>query len=315
MSRHRIRRVAGGLALVAVLAAVVVGGSADAAAKPTGSAQIDILTFNVLGPLWASPTWYPEIDEPALLDTEYRRERLTSYLQSVRSTAELVCLQEVAASELPYLAAALGPGFTGAMSFNDPSYWSNWIVPPIEWEPNGTAVFARRDAFSDITVADRALGTGNHAAELTATHKASGRPVHVWSVHLDSDREKNRAREIDAVLAATPASASTIDVICGDINEDTQTGTVAGITKRAGFTDVLAAVGVRTATHPWSTSYNKSKRWAIIDHVMVRGATPSAGLVEDAGVASIADESERIEEYLRRMGSDHYAVLATVTTG
>jgi hypothetical protein len=59
-------------------------------------------------------------------------------------------------------------------------------------------------------------------------------------------------------------------------------------------------------------SYYNSQRWAIIDHVLVRGATPLAGAVNDAGVAGITDESTRIEEYLRRMGSDHYPVIATV---
>jgi endonuclease/exonuclease/phosphatase family metal-dependent hydrolase len=277
--------------------------------------EIDVVSYNVLGPLWASPEWYPEVDDVSLLDAEARRARITEYLRSVRTGAEIVCLQEVTASELPHLQDALGGGFVGMMSVNDPDFWSDWLRPPLLWEPNGTAIFARTDAFDDIVVEDRALGTGNHAVGLAATHIESGAPVRAWSAHLDSDRANNRATELDSVLAAMPPSEDAVDVICGDLNEDAVIGTVGGIVRRAGFASVLASIGNREATHPWSEGYYKSTRWAILDHVLVRGATPLAGDTVDAGVAGIEDESERIEEFLRRMGSDHYPVVATVALG
>ena len=71
-------------------------------------------------------------------------------------------------------------------------------------------------------------------------------------------------------------------MICGDINEDTIIGSVSGLFDRAGFVDVLASAGNREATHPWDTTYHNSTRWLVI------------------------------EENLRRTGSDHYPIIATL---
>jgi endonuclease/exonuclease/phosphatase family metal-dependent hydrolase len=304
-----LHRIAGPIA--AVGAAILVVGSAGATTRAGADHDIDVVSYNVLAPIWASPVWYPEIDEYDLLDADDRRESITAYLESIAPTAEIVCLQEVQASELHAFEAAL-PGFVGGMAVNDEDFWSNWIIPPITWEPNGTAIYANDDVFDDIAVADVALGTGNHGSLLTAIHTATDTPVRAWSLHLDSDRTNNRGTELRTALAMIPAEPGTVDILCGDFNEDTVVGTVAGIVKRAGFTDVLAAVGERSSTHPWSDGYYKSGRWAVLDHVLVRGAEPVAGEVVDADTAEIADQSERIEEFLRRMGSDHYPVAATV---
>jgi hypothetical protein len=80
------------------------------------------------------------------------------------------------------------------------------------------------------------------------------------------------------------------------------------VLQRAGFTDVLAAVGVREPTHPWSSQYNGATRWAIIDHLLVRGATPRSGDVIDYGVWSIENETARIEANFVNTGSDHFPV-------
>ncbi len=84
------------------------------------------------------------------------------------------------------------------------------------------------------------------------------------------------------------------------------TGTVSGVVERAGFVDVLAAVGSREPTHPWSSTYNGAPRWSIIDHLLVRGARPLSGDVLDFGAFAIADELARIEANFRNTGSDHY---------
>ena len=89
-------------------------------------------------------------------------------------------------------------------------------------------------------------------------------------------------------------------------------GTVSGAVERAGFADVLAAVGNREPTHPWSSSYNGATRWAIIDHLVVRGARPLSGEVLDFGALSIADELTRIETNFRNVGSDHFPIVGVV---
>jgi endonuclease/exonuclease/phosphatase family metal-dependent hydrolase len=296
-----------GLAVLAFLSWV-----GSAAATPQESRALQVVAFNVLAPPWASPVWYPAALDPALLQREFRRDRIQEFLVSVRDATDVFCLQEVTDVEFREFLRALGPGFEGFMAHNDPDFWSNWIVPDIPWEPNGTAVVVRRSRFSAREFEDLAIsGDGNHAAAFRGTDRESGRGVRAFSVHLDSDRESNRSRELDSLLEQSPDRGG-VDVICGDINEDTVTGGLGVRLETAGFVDVLAAVGNREPTHPFSESYNRSARWAILDHVLVRNGTPATGRVFDFGVWAIADEVKRIEENLRRSGSDHFPVAGTI---
>ena len=294
--------------LVAVAALAVSAGAAPAA-PPARDARLPMVTFNVLAPVWAAPDWYPAEMDMSLLDADFRRPRITAFLEARAADTDVVCLQEVQESELPAFLAALGSGFTGAMAHNDRDWWSNWVVPSIPWAPNGTAIAVRRQAFSSLSFRDIPLsGDGNHAEIVEGVHRATGRRFRAASIHLDSDVEANRGREANALMAELPAAAGTTDVVCGDFNEDAVTGKAGGIMRRAGFVDVLDAVGNREPTHPWSSSYNGATRWAIIDHLTVRGARPLSGDVLDFGGLLIADELTRIESNFRTTGSDHYPV-------
>jgi len=309
-----MRRMLAAIALVVASVAVTLFGwgiHAAAAAEPEH--RVQVLTLNVLAPIWAGAVWYPKDMDSSLLDREYRRARTQAFLREVRDQIDVVCLQEVNEAELPYYLAALGPEFEGAMAFNDPAFWSNWLVPEIPWEPNGTAAAVRKSGFADRHFEDLPLADdGNHAAVFEGRHRASGRTVRVQSVHLDSDSNSNRVEELRTLMLRYPSHPGIVDVVCGDFNEDTVTGSSAGIIKRDGYLDVLASVGNREATHPWSTTYYSSVRWAVIDHVLVRNALPIGGDVMDFGLWSIADETDRIEEDLRVSGSDHFPVTATV---
>jgi len=308
---NAMRRLSLGLA-TALACSLAIWAPASPAAPPARDARLPMVTFNVLAPVWAAPDWYPPEMDMSLLDTSYRRARLTAFLASRAADTDVFCLQEVQESEFPAFLAALGSGFTGAMAHNDRDWWSNWVVPSIPWAPNGTAIAVRRQAFSNLTFRDIALsGDGNHAVLVEGVHRATGRRFRAASIHLDSDVEANRGREANALMAALPAAAGTIDVVCGDFNEDAVTGKAGGIVRRAGFVDVLDAVGNREPTHPWSSSYNGATRWAIIDHLTVRGAQPLSGDVLDFGGLSIADELTRIESNFRTTGSDHYPVAGT----
>ena len=297
---------------LAVLAGLVVLAAWPAAAPappPPRDAEIGMVTFNVLAPVWAAPDWYPPDMDMSLLDADYRRARITSFLSSRAADTDIFCLQEVQESEFPAFLAALGGGFTGAMSHNDRDWWSNWVVPEIPWAPNGTAIIVRRQAFSNLVFSDIALSDdGNHAELVEGVHTATGRRFRAASIHLDSDVEANRRREARSLMSQLPSASNTTDVVCGDFNEDSVTGTVGGVVQRAGFVDVLAAVGNREPTHPWSSTYNGATRWAIIDHLTVRDAQPLSGDVLDFGGLSIADELTRIESNFRTTGSDHYPV-------
>jgi endonuclease/exonuclease/phosphatase family metal-dependent hydrolase len=133
----------------------------------------------------------------------------------------------------------------------------------------------------------------------------------VASIHLDSDFESNRLREARSLMQQLPAASATTDVVCGDVNEDAVTGAVSNVLEPAGFVDLLAAVGNREPTHPWSSSYNRAPRWSIIDHIVVRNGRPLSGDVFDFGVWSIEDEVARIEANFRNTGSDHFPLGGT----
>jgi endonuclease/exonuclease/phosphatase family metal-dependent hydrolase len=306
------RRLLCTLAVAATLAALP--SAATAADPPAGSARLDVVAFNVLAPIWAAPVWYPDELDTALLDAAYRRGRIAAFLASQADSADVVCLQEVQESELPAFLAALGDDFAGAMSHNDPGFWSNWVVPELGWQPNGTAVIVRKSVFGGLSLRDIALsGDGNHAIVADGVDPATGRRVRAASVHLDSDVQANRNREIRSLVAQVAPAPGATDVLCGDFNEDTVTGAISHVVEQAGYTDVLDAVGNREPTHPFTSSYNTAPRWAIIDHVLARGAAPLAGDVLDFGVWSIPDEVPRIEANLRNTGSDHFPITGSVS--
>ena len=244
------RRALTALALAAVLPRVA------QASKP-----LSVLSFNVLAPLWAAARWYPDRLNPALLDRAFRRERVATFLDGAGRSRDIVCLQEVEAGEMPYYEQALGGGFVGAFASHDPAYWSNWLVPELPWVPNGNALFVRRAALAEFRFSDLSLGgTGNHAVMLSGVLAGSRRPLRAASVHLDADRNNGRRIEFKSLLAQWPAGAGSVDLIAGDINEDTVSGSLGGELKRAGFADVLAAIGNREATHPFSSTYNGATR-------------------------------------------------------
>ena len=303
MTDRAATRIAG-----AVLA-LLIGAGADPAAPPS---TLRVVAFNVLAPIWSSSVWYPKDMDTALLETEYRRARITAFLSSIAADADVVCLQEVQDSEFPYFMAALGADFQGAMAVNDRKLWSNYLVDT-SWAPNGTAIAIRRSLLDgDAQFRDLPTYGGNHVSVVTGTHVASGRRLRANSVHLDSERTSNRTKELRALFADASPESGAVDVVCGDINEDTIIGSASGLFDRAGFVDVLASAGNREATHPWSTTYNNSTRWLVIDHILTRGATPIAGEVLDMGSSTIADEVGRIEENFRRTGSDHYPIVGTL---
>jgi hypothetical protein len=132
------------------------------AAPPPREAQISVVAFNVLAPLWAAPNWYPGEMDMSLLDTEFRRERIIRFLTNQASTTDVFCLQEVQQSELPYFLAALGPVFRGFMAHNDPDWWSNWLVPEILGRRTGrrsSSIASRSSSLPSATLRSQETGT------------------------------------------------------------------------------------------------------------------------------------------------------------
>jgi endonuclease/exonuclease/phosphatase family metal-dependent hydrolase len=279
------------------------------------AASIKVVTFNVLGPIWADPALYPP---GAPLDREYRRARIISALNNLKKDADNIALQEVVESEFPYYLAGLGNDWVGLGAYHDPNYWSNWLIPSIPWEPNGVAIFVNRKTFKSIGFSDNALSdSGNHAALFIGVHKSTNKQVRAFSVHLDSDHAYNRNKELAAALGILAPKDGVIDVIAGDINFETDTGNLRDDLNKALFVDILHQLGTEDLTSPYATSYYKADNWGIIDHVIIRNGSPKEGYVVNYGlyekypIVPSGSDDPRIIENFQIDGSDHFPVVGS----
>lgn len=297
---------------VALFWLVAMASAAPARAQSAG--EVRVLTFNILAPCWASPSYYPVAVAP-WLDRYLRRQAIIGFLKSRADSVDVFALQETTPVELAAIADALGTKWAAFQANHRPDYWSNWIVPEIPWEPNGVALVVRRSRFSNATFEDVALSdSGNHGAIFSGT-LSSGERVRVASIHLDSDHASNRKRELGALLDRLGNAKGSRDFIAGDFNFETDAGNLKTDLKRAGFASILEALGTARNTHPWDTKYNGADNWGIIDHVMARNAVPISGFVIDFDLFARYpdDEVSRIVMNLRLCGSDHFAVFASAS--
>jgi mRNA deadenylase 3'-5' endonuclease subunit Ccr4 len=85
-----VRRLSPALAIAVV--SLAVSASAAPGAPPAREVRLPMVTFNVLAPVWAAPDWYPPEMDMSLLDTAYRRARLTSFLAARAADTDVVCL-------------------------------------------------------------------------------------------------------------------------------------------------------------------------------------------------------------------------------
>lgn len=287
-----------------------------------GSAQaasIKVFSFNVLAPPWAKLSSYPESSWP-YIDRTIRRQAIINTLNSIKSSTDVICLQETTPIEFGYFAATL-KDFVGIQANHDPSYWSQYITQNPPWELNGTAIFVNKRVFSNISLSDVALSdSGNHAAYLTATHKATNQKFRILSVHLDSDTGGNRNKEMQAAIQLLPALNSSIDMIVGDFNSSPEQGNYFVDLNRAGFNDVLDGVGNTELTSPYTTAYSSSTNFGELDHIVVRNASPLAGDVIDnnlfqlyPALPSNTYENDRITENMRLTGSDHFPIWGSIS--
>ena len=267
-----------------------------------------VATWNVLAAPWAAPAFYPDGMDATLLDRDARAGLVATAF--VGLDAEVVCLQETTPPDLATIFAT-ADGYDVHAVPNGRELWASWATPELPWEPNGTAVAWRRDAFTDAVAGELSLGGGNVATTVELIH-SSGARVRVASVHLDVDRPDLRRTQLPAALTVFPAVDGAFDLVAGDCNEDTVGTELGAIVAGAGFVDALNELEVFAPTHPYARPGDDWTALARLDHVLVRGATPMAGQVVDAGTWAVEVPGIRMAELLRRTGSDHDAVVATV---
>ena len=299
-----------GLLCVALMALVVLLAIAGEDAVQAAGDSLTVVTFNILAPCWASPSYYPEESWP-FLPRDIRRTRILEVLKS-QSGADIIALQEVNEPEFLFLKNALDKDYYAANTFHSPTYWSNWITVTPPWEPNGNALFLKRKSFRNVSFQDLALSTnGNHAVYAEALQAGTNRRIRVASIHLDSDYPYNREAELQGLLDLLPAAKNATDIIAGDFNIDITKTSLQNNLKLAGFQSLLPALGITTTTSPFGT-YNKSSAYGPIDHITLRNAAPVSGAVIDFGLLAAypdqKDDVTRIVLNMQQSGSDHFPV-------
>lgn len=292
--------------------------SINASSAPNKS--LNVITFNILAPCWASPSYYPAITVP-YLDRVFRRGNIINFLKS-QPQSDVIALQEVTQIEFGYINNALKNNYIGFMSFHSPTYWSNWITIDPPWEPNGNAIFLKKSRFKNIAFQDIALSDdGNHAAYAEAIDGSTNKAIRAVSIHLDSDYPYNRERELGSLLNFMKSAANKVDIIAGDFNIDIENSTLKQNIITNNFTNILAALGITEMTSPYSSTYYRHSVFGAIDAVIVRNGLPQSGLIYDFNLfnlypitsnqAPTINEDKRITENMKISGSDHFPVGAS----
>jgi endonuclease/exonuclease/phosphatase family metal-dependent hydrolase len=280
------------------------------------SNKIRVLSFNILAPCWADPSYYPASTAP-LLNRLTRRKTIIDLLKSYQNSVDVFALQEVAQSEFNCLKEALKMTHIGFQANHASSYWSNWITPANPWEPNGNAIFVNKSLFTTISFEDFASsGSGNHSALFTATIKNSGgKMIRAASVHLDSDYPYNRKNELGAVLAKWLPKSNNLDIILGDFNTETDATNIQTDIKKAGYNDLLELLGTARQTHPWDSKYYGADNWGIIDHITYRNGSAVSGAVVDFNLFQLYPNNEeaRININFQQSGSDHFPLTGVIS--
>ena len=272
---------------------------------------INLCTYNVLAPCWADPTIYPA-SSLAYLDRYVRRAIIINVLKNLAQTNDIIALQETQDDEFPALQTAMAKiGFVGFSTNHHDDYWGSYATVDPPFVSNGVALFWNQKKLNLLEINGYNFSDDGNRGVI-AYFRQNNKLFRVTCAHLDTDTGGRRAKEAKGIVDLLVPNDNLIDIILGDFNFDTDQGVYNNIFNN--FIDVLAAVGNENQTHPFTTSYAKNANYGVIDHIMVRNATPVAGNILDFNVwTDGANEEERINLTLQRNGSDHFIVTGSVS--
>lgn len=259
---------------------------------------MNIISFNILAPIYTHEIFYPNIN-PELLKTNNRLKLILKFIKNNKNQVDLFCFQETTESIYPYLVSELGSDFTGFIAYNEPSYWSNWIIPPIKYEKNGPSIFLNKSRFNNIKFSDIKLKTGNHTA--LASCQFNSKKFNILSVHLDFDGLSTRESELFEIISLLN-NTNNHDLIIGDLNNNI-IGNFQIILDKNNFQDLLKNLNIIGQTIP---KFNHN-----IDHILYRSPDikPAFGKIIDFDISEIPDPNKRMEKALQTLGSDHYPIF------
>lgn len=269
-----------------------------------------VVSFNILAPCWASATHYPASTAP-YLNRELRRSHIINFLNSVADKADIIALQEVTEIEFGFIKNELQTQFYAFMAYHDPLYESEWITQDPPWEPNGVAIFVKKNQFHHVSFQDLALtNDGNHSAYFEGVQSSTGTTIRAASIHLNNEHGANRYRELHSLSDFMSPRANTKDIIAGDFNIGTQTGKINYLLTTNNFIDNLHVLNHEEWTSPFDSDGDKNA--GIIDHIVTRNLIPLDGHVQnfDLWQTFPKDEVGRIIANLQLSGSDHFPIFS-----
>ena len=273
--------------------------------------SLNILSFNVLAPCWASIDYYP-VNAAPYLDRIMRRNKIILFLNSVSNKTDIIALQETTKTEFEFFKQAL-PDFYAFETFHDASYWSDWITTTPPWEPNGVAIFVKKSTFNKVAFQDLPLTQdGNHSAYFEGTLKNTGETIRAASVHLDEEHGYNRKNELYTLINFMTPDTNKYDIIAGDFNYGTQSGSLRHLLDKFHFTDALYSLHREEWTSPFSMEGDINA--GILDHIATRNATAIDGHVINFNLWKRypTNENKRIIENFKISGSDHFPIFSQV---
>lgn len=254
--------------------------------------QIQLLTFNVLAPVYANPTYYFPTTMP-YVQKEVRRAKIIEILNTMRPNADVIALQEVSVDtldvingvtylkegEYKYFLAALQDEYYGFHTSHDRTYWSKYYDYS---DPNaynayvdtGIALFIRKSKFTNVDFQDIGLGTGNHMI-LAEADAPEGKRIRVAAIHFDSDVGGNRNYEFSQALSHMVPDEDILNFMMGDFNAGFDEATLKHDYEQSIFADTMLALeatlnitGINKRTRPSSESYYNAPHFGPIDHVL-----------------------------------------------
>lgn len=271
--------------------------------------EINIISFNILAPIFTDSKWYPGINL-SLLDTQSRIKSILEYINENKNFTDVFCFQETTESVFPYLLAELESDFSGFFAVNDKNYWENWIIKPMEYQKHGPSIFIKKSKFKNINFTDIKSKTGNNVA--MAICKLDNQQIRFSSVHLDYGQEFNRIIELTNIMEGLNKNYSDnqIDFIIGDLNTDL-IGQVKNIFETNYFFDLLKELNIKGSTIPIIYGH--------IDHILYRSSTkkiiPVHGKINDFEINLIDydNSKKKVEESLKYLGSDHFPIVGQIS--
>ena len=238
--------------------------------EPLLSTVLVIKSFNILAPVWVKPEWFPDVSKD-LLDIKNRRERYMSCI--LADDPDIICLQEVTASELVYIRSTLeNTHIISELAANNPTSAS---------EDNGTATLIRKSNYlcNPRWSIKKWYEYGNMSMILDIdfyeTSNGPIKPLTIINTHLEFDPD-GFDKEASAIMSFwTSRNTSNLMksmpiktfIWCGDFNQTPKDKTMTPI--KESFSDLFNYESKNHSTYTFGAKYDEGLFNKRVDYILV----------------------------------------------